>query len=88
MAYETPKCDCDAELVWWSQPTYTDMHRINKNRKKAKRMYWHHYEREEPYERLVCGNSVCHNEYEIEYDEKDRVIRGEDWEKVVFSRFK
>lgn len=87
MVYEKPKCDCGAELVWWSQPTYTDMYRITKNGKKAKRAYSHHYEGEGPEERLICSNQTCLDDYDFDFDEKDRVVRGDHWEKA-FSRLR
>jgi hypothetical protein len=76
MSYKKPKCDCGEELIFWSQPVYTVVHFINTNGKKSKRTLMD-YAGEGIYERLKCEE--CDKEYDFEFDEKDRVIRGEDF---------
>lgn len=76
MVYQKPKCDCGTDLIWWSQPVFTVRYHINKNGKKAKNpiKLGKSYEGETVYERLTCVN--CDKEYEIEFDDRDRIIRG------------
>lgn len=77
MVYQTPKCDCGHDLVWWSQPVYAERYRINKNGKKAKNPIKRatFYEGETVNERLECYE--CFKEYDFDFDEKGRIIRGD-----------
>lgn len=76
MAYEKPKCECGDELAYWSQPIYTRIMDITKRGKLAKKEYLS-YDDEYVWARLRCFS--CDSEYWIEYDEKERLIRGDEY---------
>lgn len=76
MAYEKPKCECGYPLVHWSQPIYTRTVGITKRGKLSKREDLF-YSDEHVWERLKCYS--CDSEYWIEYDDKERFIRGESY---------
>lgn len=72
--YKKPKCDCGEELVYWTQPVQTLVYKINKSGRKAKKPCRNGILIEGCVDRLVCDK--CESEYDIEFDEKSRVIRG------------
>lgn len=74
MAYEKPKCECGEDLYHWSQPIYTRIVAITK-RGKFSKIEDLEYQHANTWDRLKCLE--CYSEYWIDYDEKDRVIRGE-----------
>lgn len=72
--YEKPKCDCGEKLLYWTQPVQTLLYKINKNGRQAKNPCSYGVSGEGCIDRLICN--TCDSEYDIEFDEKSRVIRG------------
>jgi hypothetical protein len=76
--YELPKCDCGCDLKFVKEIVYHHDYKINKNGTLSKKKIvteWADYGTEW----LKCTNFNCNKCYWIEYDDNDRVIRGEDY---------
>lgn len=74
MAYEKPKCECGSELNVYTQSLHGNITKIKKNGD------FHlksdsYYEKRDMNPRLKCAD--CPREYEIDFDDKCRVIRGD-----------
>jgi hypothetical protein len=75
MKYSKPKCDCGYELSYVEEVTYDNYYRITAKGKREKRKYHSEYYLNNGIAFLKCN--ACNNTYEIDYDEKDRIIRGD-----------
>ncbi|MNZ96470.1 hypothetical protein D3C78_1156630 [compost metagenome] len=79
LAYEKPKCDCGDDLIYWVQEAVTVTRNITKAGKIGKHENVERVgEGSGNLSRLSCPS--CGKEYEWDFDEKDRVVRGFDWD--------
>ena len=77
MKYEKPKCDdCNSELIYVSEITMDKVRKINKNGQISKKEDLRPWA-DNGIEFLRCPNFDCYNSYEVDYDDKDRIIKGE-----------
>lgn len=75
MGYKKPICDCENELFLRKEVRYEEEYSINKNGSKGK--YIINTSSIGTYsgnESLVCN--YCNEAYEVNYDDKSRIIRG------------
>lgn len=77
MPYEKPKCECDGELVTWSERVYTENYKVTNNGQQSKKVYNRTLAGEGAWSRLECIK--CSNQYSWESDERGRIIRGDQW---------
>lgn len=83
MAYKKPVCECGTELIYSTEIVYLTQKKINKNGKFSKNKKLISVNELGVYtatgisvERLLC--TECLKSYECEYDNKNRVIQGEE----------
>lgn len=74
MNYSRPVCECGDELTYEKELTVNRYHQLTKRGKISKK-FRSKDNPINPLEYLLCD--TCTKRYEVDYDDQDRVIRGE-----------
>lgn len=76
--YKVPTCDCGTRLIHYTEEVYKIETKITNDGRLSKKNINRKYDGNNGiYERLICP--ICNNEYWMDVDDKDRIIRAEEF---------
>ncbi|WP_064199050.1 hypothetical protein [Brevibacillus brevis] len=77
MAYEKPRCDCGEELFHFDQVVYSEERGIRRDGKLKAKVLFRGIEGSYSAHGAFLYCNHCRNQYDYDFDEKDRIIRDE-----------